>query len=250
MNVLKNVWKDIQRGRNLDIYITIAISITVVILDILGITDLSVVTSAILATLALVSGSLLRNRQEDEKIRQSLSAISSAASFNLLQHEFDVKKHIDLISNAQKVLIFGSGHTVLIPNLRDYHFSSGLPKDLEMKILLMDPIGNANKIAEFRAGKPLSTLYKENLSTLAELAQSVPDNRLQYQVIDYLPPYNIIAIDPHLPTGVMYVRLSAWRAPTHERPFIWATNENDAESYKYFVKQFEIMWENAKSWSP
>lgn len=76
MKLLQNIERDIRNGENLDIYLTLIVSLIVVLLDVFGIIDQSVISSTILACLALISGSLLSNRRSlsntEEAIIQAL----------------------------------------------------------------------------------------------------------------------------------------------------------------------------------
>lgn len=73
MKILQKIVIDIQRRQNIDIYITISIAVLVSILGLVQVADQSVISSAVLATLALVSFSLLMNRKENEEIRKALT---------------------------------------------------------------------------------------------------------------------------------------------------------------------------------
>ena len=72
MKFFRLVWKDIRSGQNIDVYITVVIAIAVAIFGVIGIADLTIIASATLAILALVSVNLLSNRRENENIRELL----------------------------------------------------------------------------------------------------------------------------------------------------------------------------------
>lgn len=242
-SVLKHVLK------YFGIYSSIAISVVVAMLDIFGVVDTTVVNSAILAVLALVSGNLLVTQREAEKTREFLLGVgrSNLMPEELLKKYVEVSELISMCAAAKQVLISGTGHTVLVPVLKD-RFRDGLPPGLEMRVLLMDPCGDANKVAAFRARKTVEAstqMYKENLSLLHDLAEGTTDQRLQVRVLDTLPAYNIFAFDPHLPTGVLHVHLSSWRTSMVERPLIVLTKQQNLEWFEYFVREFETMWTDA-----
>ena len=73
MKFLKDIIQDIHVRHNLDIYITVVLAIIVAVLGIIGVANSIVISSTVLATLALVSTSLLQNRRENEEIRQTIS---------------------------------------------------------------------------------------------------------------------------------------------------------------------------------
>lgn len=61
-NVFRKIWHDIYTGQNLDVYITVVIAIVVAVLGVTDPSKQSIVSSAILATLGLISIGLLTNR--------------------------------------------------------------------------------------------------------------------------------------------------------------------------------------------
>ena len=67
MTILSDILQDIQSGKNLDVYITILVALVVAFLAVFGIIEPAIVSSAILATLALVSMSLLANRKREQR---------------------------------------------------------------------------------------------------------------------------------------------------------------------------------------
>jgi hypothetical protein len=77
MRTFQTIWQDIRAGKNLDIYVAIAMAVAVAILGVVGTASLTLIISAVLATLALVANGLLANRREDEGIRNALLAINS-----------------------------------------------------------------------------------------------------------------------------------------------------------------------------
>lgn len=71
MSILNYFWQDIRERENFDVYITVIIAVVVAIGGIFGLPD-TIIFSAILATLALVSLGLLYNRRENREIRSVL----------------------------------------------------------------------------------------------------------------------------------------------------------------------------------
>lgn len=67
MNLISVIIDDIKHKRNLDIYLTVAVCVPVISLNMMGLTDQSIVSSAILTVLMTLSISLLMNRRSREK---------------------------------------------------------------------------------------------------------------------------------------------------------------------------------------
>lgn len=73
MKLIQGILQDFRRRQNLDVYITVLIALVVSILGIIQVADQIIISSAILATLALVSISLLMNRRENDEVQNALS---------------------------------------------------------------------------------------------------------------------------------------------------------------------------------
>lgn len=77
MKFLGEIIKDIRNRQNIDIYITVCLSLIIAILGFAQVANQEIISSAVLATLALVSISLLINRHENDLIEKSLTNINS-----------------------------------------------------------------------------------------------------------------------------------------------------------------------------
>jgi len=237
---------------NPDIYIIVAVAIPTAVLSLLGITNLNLVLSIVLATVALVSMSLLTNRRENSKIQHILSTLETTASSSekFFVEEFDFLSISKLITDASSAYLFGLGFTALIPILHDYLSHKGTG-NLSMKFLLMEPRGNSVKVAAFREDRPVKDVmdtYIRNIAIVNDLVQK-SIGKFECKVIDYLPPYNIIAINPHLPSGRIFVHLAAWRVGTTGRPLFELSKQKDQKWFEYFDKQFGDMWKVSSEYS-
>lgn len=87
-----------------------------------------------------------------------------------------------------------------------------------------------------------------NLSNLADVVKRTKEQagKLEVRCIDQLPPWTIIATNPHHQTGHMYVRLSSFRVLNKLRPTFELTKAKDAQLFEFFVEQFETVWEDAE----
>jgi hypothetical protein len=105
MKLLSRVWKDISSGQNLDVYITVLIAIAVAVLGALDIADVTIIFSAVLATLALVSTSLLVNRHESEEIRNVFSTMKDKHSVadEFFSLGYDLEEQLRDIRNSKTV---------------------------------------------------------------------------------------------------------------------------------------------------
>lgn len=254
MKFIKDIFRDIHQRQNLDIYLAILIAIVVSVLGVAQIADQNIVSSAVLATLALVSLSLLANRRENDEIQKNLLRLTGTGQLadKFFRKEYDTSKVLHLVRNSQKVYFLGSGFTTLIPLIRE-ELSNNPPSELELKFLLMKPSGNATSIAAFRGDRSveeINVLLEKSLSDIEQLAKKMTSGKVEYRVIDYLPPYNIEAFDPQHPSGHMFVRLAAFRTSTFIRPLFELTAKDDNAWFNFFLEQFETLWKESENYKP
>lgn len=139
MKLYQVILQDIRARQNLDVYITVVIAVIVAVLDIFQVTDQTIVTSATLAILALVSVSLLTNRHENNEIRNRLTetqqalADSVAVTMRYVEELYREAENIpfkgiiydelkELISRAKnEILIFAAMYTEGLPHKTDEH---------------------------------------------------------------------------------------------------------------------------------
>lgn len=251
---LSVIWQDIRTGQNLDIYITIAIAIAVAILGTIGGANQTVISSAILATLALVSIGTLRNRREDEVIKNTLVKIETTDRLaeRFFKRGYDPSDFRERIRNSRKAFFWGITFATSVQVL-DYAIEQGMKSGLEVRFLLVKPDSSASiKMAAFRHRhldeERENSSLRGALSRLADIASTASNSpgRLDVRVVDYLPSWTTIATDPHLSSGYMSVRLSTFRVPDEERPTFELTAKADTEWFRFFVDQFETIWKESE----
>lgn len=255
MRILQKVWQDIRSGQNFDIYTTIAAAAIIAFLGIRGVADQTVISSAILATLALVSGSLLINRHENEEIRSALSRIESTEQLaeRFLKREWKRADLIRILPTARKAFFWGLTLSRTVNDL-DFALEKGLRAGLEVRFLIIRYDSSSTKMAAFRntrrrTKEQVDLSLHDTLSRLAAISSAAPssEGKLEARWVDYLPPYTIIAIDPHLPNGRILVRLTSFRIPNETRPTFELTRTGDRVWFDFFVEQFESVWRESDS---
>ena len=104
MKSWQSLWNDIRSGQNLDIYLTLLVSLTVMILGVVGIVDQGIISSAILACLAVVAGSLLNNRRAFSNTETSIiQALQGVKVTKFGSRQDDVHYRADKLRKAKKI---------------------------------------------------------------------------------------------------------------------------------------------------
>jgi hypothetical protein len=254
MKNFRTIWQDIKAGRNLDIYITVILAFFVAILGIFGVANLAIISAAVLATLALVSVSLLQNRRENDSLQ---SAVSQLQKINetmspFLGHEpssYTEQNH--LLSSARTVYFWGVSFSRMIPHVRDA-LERGLKAGLQVRFLILKPNSEAVRMDAFRDpfqdAKRINLALEATISDLSILAsKAISPARLEIRVIDYLPPWTIMAFDPRLPNGQVFVSLMTFRSANENRPTFRLKSPNDGEWVRIIIDQFDELWKEAEA---
>ena len=175
MNLFQRIWKDIQAGENIDLYVTIIISLVLVSLNLLGFVPTSSLTSINLAVLALVTVTILGNRHRIETIKDTVNELINREPF--LQ-EYPNSLLTDL-EEAQDILLTGTHHS---STLTMYYplFEKSIKKGGKLKALLVAPDGNAYKMTSMRFATKVSPEHERmrimaSLESLGELKKIAPE---------------------------------------------------------------------------
>lgn len=240
--------------QNLDLYITITIAVVIAILGLIGIVDQTVISSAILATLSLVSYSLIKSRHQDEEIKLKLLEINSRnkLSENFFSQEFNPYDLRESVAQAKEVIFLGLTFTQTVQVL-SFPFAQVLGQNHKIRFLLIEEKSSAAKMAAFRNNlrrtqEKVDKLVEDTLIRLAEVSSSVPGSQknLEVRVIDYLPSWTLISINPYEASGYMWLRLTTFRIPNDKRPGFKLRRELDNKWFPFFLEQFEAIWQEAK----
>lgn len=258
MNILKYIKRighDIHTGQNVDIYITIVISIALAVLSIFGIVSQTIIFSALLTIIAIIPYSMLVNRQQNEETMVVLSNLKDDRSLGarFFHHEEDdLTEIVQTIKNSQRIILWGYTLSTHLPYLKEV-IEKGLDRGLQVTILLIKPSGTALEMAAFRSESrtnknKLNKELEDNLDRLEEIKKGRPNAKFEYKVIDYFPPYTMYIYDPHLPIGKIRVKLSTLEVPNDERPTYYLTKKDDEYWFLFHLNQFDVAWKKAQIW--
>ncbi|MBU1683573.1 hypothetical protein KJ742_06555 [Patescibacteria group bacterium] len=247
MKIIKVIWQGFTN--DYEVYINLLISITIAIFSINQETPINIVLSFILFSLSLISLSLLKNRKKDKRFQSLILGINNENSIINRAFQQDIN-HSEIATNimcSKRSYISGMGHTILLPILKQLVEEN--PKECpEIRLLLMNPSGNAVKVAALRSRtdvKALRKTYKIHLKELDNLS-NITNGKITYEILDYIPHCNIFGIDTNLPQGKIIVHFGSWRTSHAERPYIELMRNRDGKWFDYFEKQFNLMWNESK----
>ncbi|MBP2047953.1 hypothetical protein J2Z21_000877 [Streptomyces griseochromogenes] len=232
----------------MDLYVTLVAAIAFGVLGLVGNASQEVVTSGILAILALVTISLLRLRSQGEKINQSLAEIKARPSADRFFSEVDDRDEIrEMISSSREVWLHGWTLGLHLVSYAD-EIRRAVTKGLHIKILVIEPHSTAMSIAaseaENRSADELSSNLEANLRRLAAPITGTVAGRLEIKTLSYVPHNTVIASDPSTKQGKIVMRIATFHADHWQRPTFTVTRQNDPGWYDFFKTQFERKWES------
>lgn len=203
MRVLQRLWKDIRRGENIDLYVTVTVAIALAVLNVIGIAPQPWVASLILAVLALLAITTLGNRYRLETVLQSMS--QTTRKLFLGSYPTDLENDVE---RAKELWIVGVS---LYTTTMKYYSSleRKLKEGCSVKILLVNPDGPAVEMAATRKYGPVNiederTRIRTSLQRLCEL-QRATKGQLEIRTLDNSLTFGAFAIDPETSGGVLYI---------------------------------------------
>jgi len=259
MEALNTVLKEIRRGENLELYLTIILAITVAILGILQIAKFEVISAVILATLGLLASSLLSSRRVITDVKASFDELNAAVKALETQgvghiSELLTRSYPDFteqIRTAKRVSIEGS---TLMSTVTRYagEFARLLQRGGTLRILVSEPVPEVLAMQVFRSSSlkdptEMKKLMEGNVAVMKALADkaSSPD-QFEIRVMPYLAPYSLVIIEGDDDISRAYVKLLPFQRPEPESPTFEVHSQYDGEWFQFFLDQFERMWAQSR----
>ena len=135
-----------------------------------------------------------------------------------------------------------------------------------LRVLVVDPASAALQMSAERSTNAVDAdYYRVRLeATLRELtillrsceemrkidAQPARTGSLAVRLLSYAPSFGIVACNARQENGVCFVEIYPHRFGYKSPPTFDLTPQRDGTWYKYFVEQFDEMWNAAKEWQP
>ena len=257
LRFLRDVGADIREGKNIDVYLTVPLCLVVVLLDVLGIVNLTIVTSAILAALALLAFNLLANRRTEQELQQWLR--------QAVQHNFQYRLSEIFVPFGEKVQErrqrLGQADHVWILSRTCRRVWADNEEELQtvskrggLKLLFLDPADGALGMVAKSAvwdqpgdGQRLKSEVEHFIQLLKLVQERLSLDKLEIRLIDYLPAWTLILIDPDKDDGVIYVELATFRSSSYKRPSFIVDSRTDHTLFEQFRDDFKEMWNRAQT---
>ena len=247
IKMLHNIWRDVIRGENLDAYVTIAVAVTLSILNVVGFAPTSGIPAITLAVLALLAvGSLVNRHRIDELAARIRPSIGTT-----FVDDFEKQFKEDL-NTAHKIVLYGAS---LDGVANDYYslFERKLKQGYSMQVLVIDP-GDTRvlEISEMRAyGNPsVQRARAKALATLADFCElrKLPGVKLEIRTLKFPVTHRLVAVNPDDPNGKLYISNYAFKTISGSLPK-FVLSAADGRWYELYNQEAKNLWDAATDWS-
>ena len=134
----------------------------------------------------------------------------------------------------------------------------------QVRILIVDPDSQALEMSTFRSFDPMNFDYYRNkmAATLQDIEflhqrweASKKDNptslgSFEVRLLNFAPSFSVFIFNATETSGQAIVEIYPHKKGFGAPPVFELTPARDGDWYRYFVSQFEQMWQGAKKWHP
>jgi len=261
MHWLRKIGKDLSEGRNLEVYLTIFVSLAISVLGALNVVQAEVVATVTLATLALLALSTINNREQIAAFQKQVETLSALVEENVLgkirAESFflaEEPRYEDKFQRAKNIYIAGTTLTRTVTNYLGV-FEQRLKEGASIRIVIIDPNGDAAKQAAVRSyGVKDDDFYRNRIKPTLDLLNilaSLPDlkGRLELRFLPYMPSFGLVLVDPDTADGNIYVEIYQHKS-LEPHPSFLLNARRDEKWYRFFRHQFETLWSSARPADP
>ncbi len=246
MEVIRRIISDIHKGESIDLYLFAFAALTLAILNGLGLASRTLVESVTLALLGLLAAYSLGIRDRLNSINDKLTGTS-----NLLYDELPPDLRDAAISNSKELYIVGISLNRTIAT-----FYSQLEQKLKdgqrIKILLVDPNGEAAKLIPQRIYRPisnqrLSDKISDTLLLVCSLHSKAPD-QVEIRTIDFPIPFGCFASNIELGDGSIYIEYYSYKT-TKDLPCVVVASRKNPHWYSVYKTEILNLWNAGQEWN-
>ena len=258
--ILGTIFKELRRGENLDLYLTVLLAVVIAIFGILQIASFEIISAAILGTLGLLASSLITNRRASAEAQESFDKLVS--NIKSLQDRIGRKTYIsellslaypDLteeIRTAKRVSVEGS--TLGSTATRYFaEFTHLLQRGGELRILVSEPTPEVLAMQVFRSSSikdpaMMTASVNSNVAMMKSLGDKISHPELfEIRTMPYIASYSLAIIEGADGIKKAYVKLLSVQKPEAESPSFELHSRYDEKWFEFFSDQFEKMWTGA-----
>lgn len=236
--------------RALDLVLTIAVALAVGVLGALDVVGTAVTGGATLTTLGLLAISSLHSRSTLGTLTRSVAELGRslpdrASADRLLAPS---TSGVDLeLGAADDIRALG---VTLARTVRNHHAAlrQRLDAGATVRVALIAP--RAATLAEAARRSTIAdhpAIFEHRLRPTLDLLDDLAEHaaagpgRLQVRLLDFVPAFGLLVIDPETPHGQARVDIYSHRSGTPE-PALPLCADRDVRWFRHFVAEFDRVW--------
>jgi hypothetical protein len=256
MNIFRQIWGDIRRGQNVDLYVTVFLALGLAVLNVLGLASELWTISAILAALGILAVSALSSRHclraVSDSTDKALQAIQIRFGERPSAEQFFLDNMPSLEPHLLKAKDIRMSGVVLQRTVRDNlnTLVTCLKEGANIQIILLDPESAAARRTTDEHF-PLERLKAHSEATWQNLMwlcrQPSCTGTLEIRLSEERLFGNIIAIDADKKYGVIFVEMRPQRwISGGSRPRFELRPTRDGYWFHFYKDQFDGLWKDCK----
>jgi len=239
------MWKSWLRIGRLIPLLTISAAVTVEILSLFGLFEVTMSENVIIGLLTLLAADALVERLTYlEKIDERLERLPEP---ELLRDRSQLIRMEDLAANAKEICAAGMSLISIIPPYVDFYIQK-LRDGCNLRFLLLDPKSRAVTIGDQEL---LSQTMKNEIETSLRVLNKLialedSKGKCEVRLSRARLPFSMVIIDSQKDLGRMTVEFLAYKKDLRERPHIQLTKRDNYKWFQFFYNQFESLWQENK----
>jgi hypothetical protein len=252
----KSWWRFVLR-HDLEIYVTVALSLVLGLLGIFDVVNTPIVAAATLGTLALLAFSNLVSRTQLEEVRETVGKLATTVG-RVVADEVPADRFLAVKAPAMQEDLRGADDIRLVGvtlsrTVRDLAGSleRRLRAGARVRVVIIDPESSAPLDAVARTlGVTSADLYRPRIASTIEILSHLASGAaarggVEVRLLPFVPAFGMYLIDPGERDGRVYVEMYQHRS-LEPNPCFALQAERDGHWYPFFVHQFDILWESAR----
>jgi hypothetical protein len=252
MKYMREIFQDIRRGENVDVYLTILVAFVIIILDTLGIDD-NVLIPAVLLVLGLLAFSTLATRKTLESLGGAIQGIKKQVSAkSILKSRDDYPPFQVMLEKAHTICFVGISSINIVSQWGAFLYQEKISKQMaNVQFLLLNPDSPDTTLSAKTVRAKTEDVRADIVRALSILEtmnsnQTGGGGKLDVKLSQYAPKFSMILLDPLEKTGKIYVEFIGYAiSPIHRRPHIEINKAEDGDWYDYFLYQYQQIWDDA-----
>ncbi len=245
---IKRIGREIVKGENLEIYLTIMVSGVLLSLSIFGpdkLDSTNQLYEAILALMLLLAIGFLGIKRSSKKILNQISPSEKGVEI-VMQRNFS--PDLGRFENAFSVDWMGISLHKALPLYR-HKLEHCLSNGGEVRIIIINHNSEIPKqLASIGHSQCKVDLITNNIKTtisfLKLLKKNIPDYKIELRVISTQIPYRITIIDKEKRNGFM--RILKFVHPKSDDKTILTIRAKNKQLFEFYKNQYELYWNSSK----